>query len=233
MLVSEIWRYPVKSVGGERVAAADLTPDGIEGDRAWGILDPATGLVLTARREPALLFLSAAHRTGDRPAISCDDGIALPDDDALSRWIGRPVELRASIEGPGTFENPMTVDDAGDERDWFRWESAGRTFHDGRSTVSFVSRASLGEWDARRFRANLVLDDGGGEDALTGEVRVGNAMLTVRGPIVRCVMVTRAQPGLPKDLSILKRVIAERGNQLAVGATVATPGRIAEGDTFG
>lgn len=233
MRVSEIWRYPVKSVGGERLTAAEVTPDGIDGDRAWGVHDPATGLVLTARREPSLLFLSAVHRPGERPALHTDDGIELPDDGALSRWIGRPVELRPAVDGPGTFENPMTVDDSGDERDWFQWQSAGRTFHDGRSTVSFVSRASLGEWDARRFRANLVLDDGAGEDALTGEVRVGDAVLAVRGPIDRCVMVTRAQPGLPRDLSVLERVIAERGNRLAVGATVAVPGRLAEGDRFG
>ena len=233
MRISEIWRYPVKSVGGERLADADVTSDGIDGDRAWGILDQATGLVLTARREPSLLFLSAVHRAGERPAIRCDDGTELPDDDTLSRWIGRPVRLRSATDGPATFENPMTVDDAGDERDWFQWESAGRTFHDGRSTVSFVSRASLGEWDARRFRANLVLEDGDGEDQLSGDVAVGGAVLTVRKPIERCEMVTRAQPGLPKDLSVLKRVIAERGNQLAVGATVVTPGPISEGDAFG
>jgi uncharacterized protein YcbX len=233
MRVSEIWRYPVKSMGGERLASADVTSDGIEGDRAWGVLDPATGLVLTGRREPALLFLSAVHRPGDRPGIRSDDGIDLPDDEALSRWFGRPVELRSAGEGPATFENPMTVDDAGEERDWSQWDSAGRTFHDGRSTVSFVSRATLGDWDARRFRPNLVLDDGGEEDGLTGELTVGGAVLAVRRPIERCVMITRAQPGLARDLTVLKRVIAERGNQLAVGATVVTPGRIAEGDAFG
>lgn len=234
MRVAEIWRYPVKSVGGERLAEAEVTPDGIRGDRAWGILDVTTGLVLTARREPALLFLSAVHRADDRPTIACDDGTELDDDDALSRWIGRPVELRSAADGPGTFENPMTVDDAtGAERDWFQWQSAGRTFHDGRSTVSFVSRANLGDWDPRRFRANLVLDDGDGEDALTGEIGVGTAVLTVRKPIERCVMVTRAQPGLPKDLTVLKQVVAERANRLAVGATVATAGVITEGDAFG
>lgn len=233
MHVAEIWRYPVKSMGGERTGAADVTPDGIAGDRAWGVLDPATGLVLTARREPALLFLTAVHRAGERPIITCDDGTELADDDALSTWLGRPVELRSAADGPATFENPMTVDDGGDERDWFRWESAGRTFHDGRSTVSFVSRATLGEWDHRRFRANLILDGGAGEDALDGALAVGTALLAIGKPIERCVMVTRAQPGLPRDLAVLKRVIAERGNRLAVGATVAAPGQIAEGDAFG
>lgn len=233
MHVAEIWRYPVKSMGGERLDDAQVTADGIEGDRAWGVRDVATGLVLTARREPSLLFLSARHRPGDRPTITRDDGTVLADDDALSRWIGRPVRLQSAHEGPGTFENPMSVDHTtGAETDWFQWQSSGRTLHDGSSTISFVSRASLGEWDARRFRANLVLDGGSGEEALTGEVAVGAAVLTVRRPIDRCVMVTRAQPGLPKDLTVLQRVIAERSNRLAVGATVATPGHITEGDPF-
>lgn len=233
MRVAEIWRYPVKSMGGERLEAVEVTPNGIDGDRGWGVFDPATGLVLTARREPSLLFLSAVYRPDGRPAISCDDGTEISDDDELSRWIGRPVRLQSAAEGPGTFENPMSVDHtSGAETDWFQWQSAGRTLHDGSSTVSFVSRASLGEWDARRFRANLVLDDGSDEEALTGEIAVGTAVLAVRRPIDRCVMVTRAQPGLPRDLTVLKRVIAERNNRLAVGATVATPGRIAVGNRF-
>ena len=59
---------------------------------------------------------------------------------------------------------------------------------------------------------------------------MGGAVLTIRGPIDRCVMVTRAQPGLPRDVSVLKRVIAERDNKLGIGGIVATPGRVAVGD---
>ena len=57
--VSEIWRYPIKSVGGERVSVATVTDLGVLGDRAWGIFDVDTGTVLTARRTPALLFASS------------------------------------------------------------------------------------------------------------------------------------------------------------------------------
>ena len=56
-------------------------------------------MVLTARREPALLFLSATHRDDDRPAITDDDGSDLADDTALSSWIGRPVELVSADDG--------------------------------------------------------------------------------------------------------------------------------------
>ena len=226
--VREIWRYPVKSLGGERLDRADIGALGIEGDRAWGLYDPASDTVLTARREPALLFLRAQIDEG-RPVITCDDGGRLTTDADLSNWMGRPVELRSAESGPGTFENPM---DADNETDWVRWQSSGDTFHDGRSKISFVSVASLGGWDQRRFRINLILD-GSGEDGLQGHVAVGSTVLAVRKPIERCVMVTHAQPGLPKDITVLKRVIAERNNQLGIGAVVTTSGTINTGDPFG
>jgi uncharacterized protein len=226
MRIEEIWRYPVKSLGGERLATTELGARGIPGDRGWGILDPETGLVLTARREPALLFLSATHRDGERPAITCDDGSDLTDDDALSRWIGRPVRLVSADDGPATFENPTNIDD---ETNWLQWQSAGLTFHDGRSTVSLVSTATLGEWDRRRFRINLVVD-GAGEETLEGEIAVGGAAVGIRRPIERCVMVTRAQPGIERDRSVLKTIIAERDNKLGIGGVVTKPGRIAVGD---
>jgi uncharacterized protein YcbX len=229
--VREIWRYPVKSLGGERLERAAVDELGIAGDRAWGLHDPETGMVLTARREPALLFLSARVVDG-QPVISSGDGNDLATDHDLSSWIGRPVELRSATDGPGTFENPMDVDPESDrESDWVRWQSSGNTFHDGGSKISFVSRDSLGNWDRRRFRINLILD-GSGENDLSGEVAVGSAVLSIRKPIDRCVMVARAQPGLAKDLSVLKRVISERDNQLGVGAVITTPGTITVGDRF-
>jgi uncharacterized protein YcbX len=225
--VREIWRYPVKSLGGERLERADVGALGVEGDRAWGLYDPASDTVLTARREPGLLFLSARLADG-RPVITCDDGGRLTTDAELSSWMGRPVELRSAESGPGTFENPIDID-AG--TDWVRWQSSGNTFHDGRSKISFVSLDSLGDWDARRFRINLILD-GSGEDRLAGDLRVGSAVLSVRKPIDRCVMISRAQPGIEKDVEILTRVIKERDNKMGVGAVVITPGAIEVGDRF-
>jgi len=228
LTIREIWRYPVKSLGGERLESAHVDELGIAGDRAWGIFDPETAMVLTARREPALLFLSARIEDG-HPVITCDEGSVLNSDDALSHWIGRPVQLKSAETGAGTFENPMDVDN---ESDWVTWQSTGNTFHDGGSKISFVSRDSLGEWDARRFRINLILD-GSGEEQLGGDVAVGSAVLSVRKPIERCIMVSRGQPGLPKDLTVLQRVIAERDNKIGMGAVITTPGTITVGDTIG
>lgn len=225
MRVSQIWRFPVKSVGGEQLEESAVDERGLEFDRAWGIHDPATDMVLTARREPSLLFLSATVFDG-RPRITTVDGDDVSSDADLSAWLGHTVEVRSAADGPATFENPMNVDD---ETDWIEWQSAGTTFHDGRSTISLVSQSSLRDWDVRRFRINLVLD-ADGDDALDGVIALGSCALSVRKPIERCVMVSRPQPGIERDLGVLKTIVRERANQLGIGATVSSSGRIAVGD---
>ena len=64
---------------------------------------------------------------------------------------------------------------------------------------------------------------------------LGDAELDVRERITRCVMVTRPQPegiggSIEKDLDVLRAIHRERDSCLAIGATVATPGRFAVGD---
>jgi uncharacterized protein YcbX len=44
-IVSQIWRYPVSSLGGEQLRSAALDPAGIAGDRRWGVVDAATNAV--------------------------------------------------------------------------------------------------------------------------------------------------------------------------------------------
>lgn len=61
MHISELWRYPVKSMAGERLEVADLTLDGIAGDRAAVVV--RDGRLLTARSHPHLL----SHRGGIAP----------------------------------------------------------------------------------------------------------------------------------------------------------------------
>lgn len=222
-----LWRYPVKSLGGEPIESAEVGEHGFVGDRRFGIVDQTTGKVLTARREPRLLFAAASWHGGE-VRVTGPDGVTLDDDDALSRWLERPVRLvPAGTEG-GVYENPR---DAEEETDWISWQGPGNAWHDSRRTrVSLVSTASLGEWSPARFRANVLLE-GADEDALVGaHVRLGSATLDVRKRVDRCVMVTRAQPGLPVDRDVLRTVHRERGGCLAIGALVADPGQVALGD---
>ena len=73
LTVAEIWRFPVKSMGGERLKSAEITELGITGDRGWGIFDVDTGTVLTARRAPELLFATASIE-GREVIIDLPDG---------------------------------------------------------------------------------------------------------------------------------------------------------------
>jgi uncharacterized protein YcbX len=229
--VIELWRYPVKSLGGERLTAAEVGPEGLAGDRQWALFDLETGFGLTARRVPDLFFAAARLRSDGGVEVVLPDGTVTADDDVLSTWLGRPVALRAAGEAEGArrYENPADVEA---DADWHPFEGAGGAFHDNADfRVTLVSAGTLGDWDRRRFRANVVLD-GAGEDDLAGSrVRLGSAVLDVDRPVTRCVMVTRPQPGgIARDTGVLRTIHRERGGNLAVGGRVRTAGRVAVGD---
>lgn len=222
-----LWRYPVKSLLGEALDASDVGPNGLPGDRAFGIVDVATGKVLTARREPRLLFASASWHDGDVEIVT-SEGDPLDSDAALSAWIGRHVRLTRAGEEGGVYESP---DDFEDETGWVAWQGPGHAWHDStQARVSLVSTGTLGPWAPQRFRANVLLD-GANEDRLVGEqVRLGTAVLDVRTRIGRCVMVTREQPGIDADLDVLRTIHRERGGDLAIGALVTRRGYVEVGD---
>ena len=74
MRVMELWRYPVKSLQGEQLESVEASADGFEGDRRFAIYDLETGLGLTARRVPELLFASARWREDGMVEITLPDG---------------------------------------------------------------------------------------------------------------------------------------------------------------
>jgi uncharacterized protein YcbX len=226
---AEIWRYPVKSLQGERLETAWIGPLGLVGDRQWGLLDPATGYVLTARREPRLLF-ATARLTDGGPVVTLEDGTVAADDAALSGWLRRPVQLVPAAGRVGRYE--ASLDRYRDDAPWQSWEGPEGRFHDSRQTqVSIASRDSLGGWDRRRFRFNLVLDGGPDADLVGSSLVVGSARLSVAKRIGRCVMTTRAQPGgIDRDLNVLRTIVADMDGCLGIGALVATPGTVRVGD---
>jgi hypothetical protein len=217
-------------MGGQSISDCEITDVGLAGDRGWGVVDTATGNVLTARREPRLLFATAELTPAGELLISLPDGTRVGADgsEALSHWLDRPVSLERAGDVGGVYEVPL---DTEAETDWISWQGPPSAWHDTeRARVSLVSTASIGAWDVRRFRANVLLD-GGGEDALVGAtIRIGTATLDVVKMIERCVMVSRAQPGVEADREVLRAIIRERENCLAVGARVRDPGVIAKGD---
>jgi uncharacterized protein YcbX len=236
--VLELWRHPVKSLGGELLDAAVLGEEGLAGDRQWALFDVGTGFGLTARRVPELLMGSARCAADGGVEVLLPDGTATADDAVLSAWLGREVALRhaSATGGRPRYESPE--DDVaaaeGPVPGWYPWRGAAGAFHDDPDArVSLVSTGTLGAWDRRRFRANVVLE-GTGEDALVGRrLRVGDAGLRISGRIPRCVMVTRPQAGgIERDTGVLKTIHRERGGALAVGALVERGGTVRAGDVL-
>jgi len=236
MVVAELWRYPVKSLQGERLTEAAVDALGIAGDRRWALFDLDTGLGLTARRVPELLFASARLREDGGVEVVLPDGTVTEDAGVISGWLGRRVELRAADDRGDvlpTYETPAD-EDVPDPTEWLQWEGAPGPFHDSpRIRLSLVSTGTLGTWDRRRFRANVVLD-GAGEDGLRGrEADLGEVRLRFGLPISRCVMTTRPQPGgIARDTSVLKAIHRERDGLLAVRAAVLTAGTVRTGDVL-
>jgi len=119
MRVSELWRFPVKSMLGERLDQASVTPRGILGDRAYGLIDAETGNVVSAKsvkRFPDLLacragFVEEPQLGGPLPAVRIDlPGAAsvLSDagdaDGVLTDFFGREVSLAQSAPADFTID---------------------------------------------------------------------------------------------------------------------------------
>jgi hypothetical protein len=153
MHVSGLWRYPVKSMQGEPLESTVVDELGLQGDRQWALVDTATGLALTARRVPELLYGVARLVDSDHIEIELPDGSLTTDDKVLSDWLHRSVRLTRAASGRrGRYEIAADFEDeAGSE--WFQWDGPDGTFHDsGRTRVSLLTTGSIGTWDRRRFR---------------------------------------------------------------------------------
>lgn len=107
-VVAELWRFPVKSMAGEALETAELTDGGVVGDRAYALIDVATGHVVSAksvRLFPGILDCKArfveppqAGRAPPPVRIELHDGsVAVGEggqaDEALSALFGRAVRL--------------------------------------------------------------------------------------------------------------------------------------------
>ena len=226
--VAEIWRYPVKSMGGERLDRADCDRRGVEGDRWWAVVgaDGKLGSGKTTRRfrrMPGLLHMTAA--TGDGvPAVLFPDGRRGPvDDPATAGWVaevvGEAVDLRPEGAVPHFDDSPLhlvtTAEMAG-----LHQEMAG--LHEDLNGAARIER--------RRFRPNLVVD---APDSLRPGARyaVGDQLVIAVGiPTERCVMTTMTQPGLDFAPGILKHLERRHGGCFGLYASIENPGPVTVGD---
>jgi uncharacterized protein YcbX len=120
-VVQDLFRYPVKSMQGERLSAVDIGAQGVIGDRAYALRE-ANGRIMTAKKWATLLAFSARYDAPPLPGVLAPLRITLPDGrtiqaqaaDAatvLSTVLGHPVVLaRAQRDQPSQAEiDPATV----------------------------------------------------------------------------------------------------------------------------
>jgi uncharacterized protein YcbX len=159
--VEELWRFPVKSMLGERLSSAELGEAGIVGDRAYAIRDKVSGKIASAKHPkswPNLLGCRAAFTeppaAGEAPPpvrVELADGKTVfsdaPDADAvLSRFFGRDVELVSAAQNGYTIDqyHPDEADyDPEGHRDEVVEAQLGAAFFNTRGLPSAVPEESF------------------------------------------------------------------------------------------
>ena len=204
--LSEIWRYPVKSMGGEQLTTADLGPEGIPGDRVVHVAD-ARGRVVTARSRPRLLLHHATLGPDGEPRVD-----------------GRPW---ASAE---VARDVVAV--AGPDTRLARFDGVERFDVLPLLVATDGAIATLGV-DRRRFRPNLLLAgvEGLAERGWEGRtLKIGGASIRAVDLRQRCIMTTFDPDDASQDREVLLRIHRELEGALALNCAVLRPGRIQVGD---
>lgn len=227
LVIEQIWRYPVKSMGGELVESVSADVDGLQGDRVWAVQDAAgkLGSGKNSRRFTrilGLLGLTARYEdVAGPPIVTSADGTDYPvatgaADEYLRSLAGKRVWVRRDT-GIMHFDGvPFTLI--------------------GTATLDWLAAQLPGvQIESRRLRPNLVVRTSAAfeEEAwLDRPVQIGGAEVVFELVLPRCVMVGMAQPGLVRSAAVLKRIGARTDNPLglAIGGQVTTPGTISVGD---
>ena len=255
-----LWRYPVKSMMGEELNAAEITERGLLGDRQFALVDAATGKVAGAKNprkwgnffdfRAAYVEPPEANATLPAVRLTLPNGTALTTEsenlnDVLSGALGRAVELtQVGTEQESLAEEYVPDIEGLEHRDTVtEWELPAGTFYD-LAVVHVLTTATLdrlrelypaGRFEARRFRPNIVIstaEPGFVENDWLGRtVTVGETVrLRITRSCPRCVMTTLAQGDLPKDPGILRTAAQNNAANVGVYADVISAGAIHRGD---
>ena len=217
--IRELWRYPVKSMLGERIEAAPLGANGIPGDRAWAVRDEERGGIRGAKKIPALMRLRARYREEPTAERVPAPEIELPGAEPRRDLSKLPPELFQFESPPGTYVDAFPLLELSD------------------ATLRRLQRlAPKSRVDVRRFRPNLVVATPDGVegfaelDWIGKRVRIGQAEISVAMACPRCVMITHAFEDLPQDTGLMRTVVREADQNVGVYARVERAGRVAVGD---
>jgi uncharacterized protein len=203
--VAGLWRYPVKSLAGEPLIEAQLTRDGIPGDRMVYVRGPEG--VRTSRRQYKLLGLRGT--LGDDGAARIN-GFPWNDD----------VALTAVQEAAG-----------GDA--WLAEYRAAGLFDVLPLLVATDGAVAAFGRDVRRLRPNILIGgvDGLAERQWEGgQLHIGDAVIGLVTLRARCPMTTVDPDTITRDPEVLRDIGRRFGGRLALDAQVLRPGVVRLGD---
>jgi uncharacterized protein YcbX len=203
--VAGLWRYPVKTLAGERLSAAVVGPEGVRGDRLVRVRGPEG--VRTSRRHYRLLGLRGTLGPDDRPLINghpwdSPDALAL-----VKAAAGKDAWLEAADSSERFDVLPLLV-----------------------ATDGAV--AAFGR-DVRRLRPNILIGGVQGLDEAEwpgAELHIADVIVRLDSLRGRCPMTTVDPDTLERDPEVLRDIGRRFGGRLALNADVVRGGTVSVGE---
>jgi uncharacterized protein YcbX len=208
MHVQALWRYPVKSMRGERLAESTVQKSCLRGDRNIVVVSQSRNRVITARTHPGLLGLQASVTA---EGVTTIEGHS---------W-NSPEALALACEAAG---ETVSLVDAGESLE--RFDVLPLLV----ATDGAIQELDI---DLRRLRPNIVIGGvpGQAERIWPGaQLRSGDVAIHVAQLRMRCVMTTFDPDTLQQDLNILRKIVKKVEGKLALDCSVSAPGVLREGD---
>jgi uncharacterized protein len=207
MHVAEIWRYPIKSLKGQRLQETAITPEGIPGDREIVVVRSLNERILTSRIKPKMLGLEGGIGADGLPTIN---GFRWDSEEALQRVTeaaGEAVTLRR-LPAPQAFDVlPLLV----------ATDGAARFLNiDHRRLRPNILIADVPELEERRWPGRVI--------------RIGDVRIRAEQLRDRCVMTTYDPDTQAQDSSVLLRIVQQLDGSTALDCSVIAPGMVRIGD---
>lgn len=223
-----LWRYPVKSMSAEPLAAVDVSWHGFAGDRRWAFVRdgvPQSGFPWLTLRERADLnhyrpsFVDPAQPDKSATVVQTPAGVTFDiTDPALAAEL-YPQGARAIKQNRGIFDTfPLSLITT--------------------QTIARLSGMVGAPLEVGRFRPNILVETADEapfqEDDWVGHtLSIGGMTMRVDKRDGRCVVITIDPVTTARNPAILRTVARDRGGCLGVYGSTVTPGRVAVGDVVG
>src|SRR5262245_4699419 len=204
--VAGLWRYPVKTLAGERLSTATVGLNGISGDRTIWVVGPEG--VRTSRLHHRLLGLEGTLSKQGQVLIN-----------------GRPWKSPEALA--------LVKRAAGDDA-WLESSGVDDRFDVLPLLVATDGAIAAFGRDVRRLRPNILIGgvDGLAEREWAGaELHIGSVVVRLDSLRARCPMTTVDPDTLERNPAVLRDIGRRFGGRLALNAAVANPGAIVIGDS--